>query len=50
MARMTSNVEIPRRNILDRSKITNWILDSGATFHMTPDISDFYTRLVGGNR
>ena len=25
----------------DISKLINWILDSGATFHMTPQISDF---------
>ena len=36
MTRMYSNAEIPRRYLGDRSQMTNWILDSGATFHMTP--------------
>ena len=38
---MSSNVETPRRNYGNSSQLTNWILDSGATYHMTPDISDF---------
>ena len=25
----------------DSSQLTNWILDSGATFHMTPEVTDF---------
>ena len=25
----------------DISQLTNWILDPGATFHMTPEIPDF---------
>ena len=25
----------------DNSKLTNWILDSGATCHMTPEVTDF---------
>ena len=25
----------------DSSQLTNWILDSGATCHMTPEVSDF---------
>ena len=25
----------------DSWKLTNWILDSGATCHMTPEVSDF---------
>ena len=30
------------RNIYgDRFQLTNWILDSGATCHMTPEILDF---------
>ena len=24
-------------------QLTNWILDSGATCHMTPEVSDFIT-------
>ena len=41
MARMYSNVEIPRRDFLDSSQPTNSILDSGAAWHTTPYISDF---------
>ena len=41
MERMFSNAEIPRRYFGDRSQLKNWILDSGATCHMTPDILDF---------
>ena len=41
MARMSSNAESPGRSFGDRSQLTNWILDSGATCHMTPDILDF---------
>ena len=25
----------------DSSPLTNWILDSGATCHMTPEVADF---------
>ena len=25
----------------ESSQLTNWILDSGATFHMTPEVMDF---------
>ena len=25
----------------DSSQLTNWILDSGATCHMTPEVTDF---------
>ena len=35
---MYYNVEIPRRNHRDISQPTNWDLDSGANFHMTPEI------------
>ena len=41
MARMTSNVENPRRDFGDSSQLTNWMLDSGAMFHMTQYISGF---------
>ena len=39
MARMLTNIERPISNYGDSSQLTNWILDSGATFHMTPDIN-----------
>ena len=41
MAHMYSNIKISRRGFGDISQLTNWILDSGATCHMTPEISDF---------
>ena len=36
MARMSGNDKYPSRNLGDSSQLTNWILDSGATLHMTP--------------
>ena len=41
MALMSSNSEGPIRNYGDSSQLTNWILDLGATCHMTSEISDF---------
>ena len=41
MAPMSSNAESTRRYFGDSSQLSNWIIDSGATCHMTPDISDF---------
>ena len=41
MARMSNKVESPRRNYGDSSKLNSCILDSGATCHMTPQISGF---------
>ena len=41
IARMSYNAKIPRRYFGDSSQVTNWILDSGAPCHMTPDILDF---------
>ena len=38
MARMYSNDGSSSR---DFGQLTNWILDSGATCHMTPQVSDF---------
>ena len=59
MAQMYSNVENPRIKYGDRSQLSNWILDSCATCHMTPDILDFilgslvetdkYTKFPDGN-
>ena len=43
MARMSSNDEYPSGNFGDSSQLTNWILDYGATCHMTPEVSDFIT-------
>ena len=41
MAYMSSNVKISRINYGDSSQLTNLILESSLTCHMTPDISDF---------
>ena len=41
MARMYSNDERSSENYGDSSKLINWILYSGATCHMTPEVSDF---------
>ena len=41
MARMYRNDECTSENFGDNLQLTNWILDSGATFHMTPEVSDF---------
>ena len=41
MSQISSNIEIPRRDFGHSLQLTNWILDSGATCHMTPDISDY---------
>ena len=41
MARMSGDDECPGRNFGDSSQYTNWILDSGSTCPMTPDVSDF---------
>ena len=36
MARISSNDERSSEKYGDSSQLTNWILDSGATYHMTP--------------
>ena len=41
MAGMSSNDERSSEKYGDSSQLTNWILDSGATCHMTPEVSDF---------
>ena len=41
MARMSDNDRCPSRNFGDSSQLTNWILDSVATCHMTTEASDF---------
>ena len=38
---MSGNDEFPSGNFGDSSKLNNWILDSVATCHMTPKVSDF---------
>ena len=41
MARMSRNDECSIENYGDSPQLTNWILDSGATCHMTPEVLDF---------
>ena len=40
MARMSDNDECPGETFGDSSQLTNWILDSGATCHIKPEVSD----------
>ena len=46
LARMSSNDEFSSENVGDSLQLTNWILDSGATCHMTPEFSDFIPGLL----
>ena len=46
MACMSGNDEFTSENICDSSQFTNWILDSGATCHITPEVSYFITGLL----
>ena len=41
MERISSNDERSSEKYGDSSQLTNWILDSGAMCHMTPEVSDF---------
>ena len=41
IARMSNNEKFPSGNFGDSSQLNSWILDSGATCHMTPEVSDF---------
>ena len=41
MARMSGNDECPSENFGNSLQFTNWILDSGATCHLTTEVSDF---------
>ena len=41
MARMSNDDKCENKDYGDSSQLTNWILDSGATCHMTPEVADF---------
>ena len=41
MARMSNDYKRKNKDYGDSSQLTNWILDSGATCHMTPEVTDF---------
>ena len=43
MARLSSNDERKSEKYDDSLQLTNWILDWGATCHMTQEVSDFIT-------
>ena len=38
MARMSGNGECPSKHFCESLQLTNWILYSGATCHMTPEV------------
>ena len=40
MTRMSSDDKRKNKIYGNSSQLTNWILDSGATFHMTPEVTD----------
>ena len=46
MARMSGNDEFSSGNFSYCSQLTNWILDSGETCHMTPEVSYFIPLLL----
>ena len=41
MAQMSNDGVSKNKDCGDISELTNWILDSGATCHMTPEVTDF---------
>ena len=41
MARMSSDDKCESKDYGDSFQLTNWILDTGATFHMTPEVTYF---------
>ena len=41
MPRMSSDDKRESKEYSDSSQLTNWILDSGATCHMTPEVPNF---------
>ena len=41
MARMSNDDKRENKYYGNSSQLTNWILDSGATCHMTPEVTDF---------
>ena len=41
MARISNDDKRKSKDYVDSSQLTNWILDSEATCHMTPEVTDF---------
>ena len=46
MARVSGNDENSSRYFGDSLQLTNWIFESGATFHLTPQVSDIIPGLL----
>ena len=46
MARMSDNEKSPSTDFGDSLQLTNWVLDSGATCHIIPQVSDFIPGLL----
>ena len=46
MARMSGNERGSIRNFGDSLQLNNWVLDSGAMCHITPQVSDFIPGLL----
>ena len=46
MAQISVNENISSRNFGDSSQLTNWVLDSRTTCHMTPQVSNFISGLL----
>ena len=46
MAHMSGNDECTSEKFGDSSKLTNWVLDSGGTCHIVPEVSDFIPSLL----
>ena len=48
MARMSSDDKHENKDYGDSLQLTNWIFDSGATCHMTPEVTKFHSRIIRG--
>ena len=46
MENMSDNYESPSKDFGDSLQLNNWILDSGAMCHMTPQVYDFIPGLL----
>ena len=46
MTRMSGNDQCPSEKFGDSLQLTNWILDSVSTCHMTLEVSDLITGLL----
>ena len=47
MAQMANDDVSENKDYGDSSQLTNWILDSGAPCHKTPEVTDFVTGSLG---